>query len=147
MLRKKMLRDILQNKSQFLTIFLMVLIGVMVYVGIEAYMDGMISAGDKFYTEYNLQDLNVIGNSFSEKDLEDIKNLKNINNAERKLVINATDADDKDKSYLVSFIETNEISKFYVFEGEKFDSNKNGVWIDKFYAEKNNLNVGDTWPC
>lgn len=144
MLRKKMLRDILQNKSQFLTIFLMVLIGVMVYVGIEAYMDGMISAGDKFYTEYNLQDLNVIGNSFSEKDLEDIKNLKNINNAERKLVINATDADDKDKSYLVSFIETNEISKFYVFEGEKFDSNKNGVWIDKFYAEKNNLNVGDT---
>ena len=147
MLRKKMLRDILQNKSQFLTIFLMVLIGVMVYVGIEAYMDGMISAGDKFYTEYNLQDLNVIGNSFSEKDLEDIKNLKNINNAERKLVINATDADDKDKSYLVSFIETNEISKFYVFEGEKFDSNKNGVWIDKFYAEKNNLNVENTWPC
>lgn len=144
MLRKKMLRDILQNKSQFLTIFLMVLIGVMVYVGIEAYMDGMISAGDKFYAEYNLQDLNVIGNSFSEKDFEDIKNLKNINNAERKLVINATDADDKDKSYLVSFIETNEISKFYVFEGEKFDSNKNGVWIDKFYAEKNNLNVGDT---
>ena len=84
MLRKKMLRDILQNKSQFLTIFLMVLIGVMVYVGIEAYMDGMISAGDKFYTEYNLQDLNVIGNSFSEKDLEAIKTLKNINNAERK---------------------------------------------------------------
>ena len=144
MLRKKMLRDILQNKSQFLTIFLMVLIGVMVYVGIEAYMDGMISAGDKFYTEYNLQDLNVIGNGFSEKDLEDIKNLKNINNAERKLVINATDADDKDKSYLVSFIETNKISKFYVFEGEKFDSNKKGVWIDKFYADKNNLKVGDT---
>lgn len=144
MLRKKMLRDILQNKSQFLTIFLMVLIGVMVYVGIEAYMDGMISAGDKFYTEYNLQDLNVIGNGFSEKDLEDIKKLENINNAERKLVINATDADDKDKSYLVSFIETNEISKFYVFDGEKFDSNKKGVWIDKFYADKNNLKVGDT---
>lgn len=144
MLRKKMLRDILQNKSQFLTIFLMVLIGVMVYVGIEAYMDGMISAGDKFYTEYNLQDLNAIGNGFSEKDLEDIKKLENINNAERKLVINATDADDKDKSYLVSFIETNEISKFYVFDGEKFDSNKKGVWIDKFYADKNNLKVGDT---
>ena len=144
MLRKKMFRDILQNKSQFLTIFLMVLIGTMVYVGIEAYMDGMISAGDKFYTEYNLQDLNIIGNSFSEKDLEDIKNLKNVNDAERKLVINATDADDKDKSYLVSFIETNEISKFYVFEGEKFDSNKKGVWIDNFYAAKNNIKVGDT---
>ena len=41
MLKKKMFRDIKQNLSQFITIFLMVLIGVMVYVGIEAYMDGM----------------------------------------------------------------------------------------------------------
>ena len=37
MLKKKMWRDIFQNKSQFITIFLMVLIGVMVYTGIEAY--------------------------------------------------------------------------------------------------------------
>lgn len=54
MLKKKMIRDVLQNKSQFITIFLMVLIGVMVYVGIESYMDGMINAADKFYSENNL---------------------------------------------------------------------------------------------
>lgn len=48
MLKKKMFRDIKQNLSQFITIFLMVLIGVMVYVGIEAYMDGMTSAADNF---------------------------------------------------------------------------------------------------
>ena len=63
MLKKKMIRDVLQNKSQFITIFLMVLIGVMVYVGIESYMDGMINAADKFYSENNLQDLNVMGNN------------------------------------------------------------------------------------
>ena len=34
MLRKKMFRDMLENKSQFITIFLMVLIGIMVYTGI-----------------------------------------------------------------------------------------------------------------
>lgn len=38
MLKRKMLRDIKLNLSQFFTIFLMVLIGVMAYVGIEAYM-------------------------------------------------------------------------------------------------------------
>ena len=31
MLRKKMLRDIRKNVSQFITIFLMILIGVMAY--------------------------------------------------------------------------------------------------------------------
>lgn len=144
MLRKKMFRDILQNKSQFITIFLMVLIGVMVYVGIESYMDGMTNAADKFYFENNLQDLNVMGSNLTQDDLKTIKSLDNVKDAERKLVVTGIDGDDKDKTYLISFIESNNISKFYVVDGEKFDVSKKGVWIDNFYAEKNNLKVGDT---
>ena len=143
MLKKKMLRDIKQNLSQFITIFLMVLIGVMVYVGIEAYMDGMTSAADNFYKNNNIQDLNVMGN-LSDKDLDKIKSLDNVKDAEKKLVVNAIDKDDKDKTYLLSFIDSNNISKFHIMDGEKFDVNKKGAWVDNFYAEKNNLKVGDT---
>ena len=70
MLKKKMFRDIKQNLSQFITIFLMVLIGVMVYVGIEAYMDGMTSTANNFYEKCNLQDINILGKSFTEDDLK-----------------------------------------------------------------------------
>ena len=143
MLKKKMFRDIKQNLSQFITIFLMVLIGVMVYVGIEAYMDGMTSAADNFYKNNNIQDLNVMGN-LSNKDLDKIKSLDNVKDAEKKLVVNAIDKDDKDKTYLLSFIDSNNISKFHIMDGEKFDVNKKGAWVDNFYAEKNNLKVGDT---
>lgn len=143
MLKKKMFRDIKQNLSQFITIFLMVLIGVMVYVGIEAYMDGMTSAADNFYKNNNIQDLNVIGN-LSDKDLDKIKSLDNVKDAEKKLVVNAIDKDNKDKTYLLSFIDSNNISKFHIMDGEKFDVNKKGAWVDNFYAEKNNLKVGDT---
>lgn len=143
MLKKKMFRDIKQNLSQFITIFLMVLIGVMVYVGIEAYMDGMTSAADNFYKNNNIQDLNVMGN-LSDKDLDKIKSLDNVKYAEKKLVVNAIDKDDKDKTYLLSFIDSNNISKFHIMDGEKFDVNKKGAWVDNFYAEKNNLKVGDT---
>lgn len=143
MLKKKMFRDIKQNLSQFITIFLMVLIGVMVYVGIEAYMDGMTSAADNFYKNNNIQDLNVMGN-LSDKDLDKIKSLDNVKDAEKKLVVNAIDKDNKDKTYLLSFIDSNNISKFHVMDGEKFDVNKKGAWVDNFYAEKNNLKVGDT---
>ena len=55
MLNRKMFRDIKNNLSQFITIFLMVAIGVMAYSGIEAYMDGMSKTADKFYKENNLQ--------------------------------------------------------------------------------------------
>lgn len=143
MLKKKMFRDIKQNLSQFITIFLMVLIGVMVYVGIEAYMDGMTSAADNFYKNNNIQDLNVMGN-LSDKDLDKIKSLDNVKDAEKKLVVNAIDKDDKDKTYLLSFIDSNNISKFHIIDGEKFDVNKKGTWVDNFYAEKHNLKVGDT---
>lgn len=144
MLKHKMLRDILQNKSQFITIFLMILIGVMVYVGIESYMDGMTNAADKFYKENNVQDLNILGENFTSDDLDKVKSLDNVNDAERKLVVTGIDGDDKDKTYLISFIESNNISKFYVFDGEEFDVNKKGVWVDNFYAKENNLHVGDT---
>jgi putative ABC transport system permease protein len=121
----------------------MVLIGVMVYVGIEAYMDGMTSAADNFYKNNNIQDLNVMGN-LSDKDLDKIKSLDNVKDAEKKLVVNAIDKDNKDKTYLLSFIDSNNISKFHIMDGEKFDVNKKGAWVDNFYAEKNNLKVGDT---
>ena len=49
MLRKKMIRDIKNNLSQFITIFLMVFIGVLVYAGIASYMDGMVNSANKYY--------------------------------------------------------------------------------------------------
>ena len=61
MLNRKMFRDIMKNLSQFITIFLMILIGVITYSGIEAYMDGMTKTGENFYSNNNLQDLNILG--------------------------------------------------------------------------------------
>lgn len=142
MLNKKMFRDIRKNLSQFITIFLMIAIGIMAYSGISAYMDGMNETKDVFYSENNLQDLNVVGNNFTTKDLDTIKNLNNVNDAERKLVLTGTTNDEK--TLLLNFIETNNISKFYCLDGEKFDSNKKGVWLDNFYALENNIKVGDT---
>lgn len=142
MLKRKMFRDIKKNLSQFITIFLMVLIGIMAYSGIEAYMDGMTYTADKFYTENNLQDLNVIGTNFTKEDLEIIENINNVKYAERKLSVTGTT--DNDKTLLINFIESNNISKFYIIDGEEFDVNKSGVWLDEFYAKENNIQVGDT---
>ena len=142
-MKKKMIRDILKNKSQFITIFLMVAIGVMVYSGIEAYMDGMRDTANKFYEDYNLQDINVLGKGFTEKDLDNIKSTQNVNDAERKLELVMTDNEDENKSYLVSVIKSNNISKFYVKEGIRFDKDKKGIWLDYFFAKENEIKIGD----
>ena len=135
-----MFRDIKNNLSQFITIFLMIMIGVMAYSGIEAYMDGMTKSADKFYTENNLQDLNVMG-LLTREDLNNIKEINNVKDAELKLSITATT--NEDKTLLLNFVESNNISKFYIFEGEDF-KNGPGIWLDRFYALENDIKVGDT---
>ena len=142
MLIKKMIRDIKKNLSQFITIFLMVLIGVMAYSGIEAYMDGMKYTADTFYSENNLQDLNLAGYSFTEEDLAEIKNVPNVLDAERKISITALT--DDDRTLLLNIIESNNISKFYIIDGVEFDNDKSGIWLDEFYAKENNIKTGDT---
>ena len=143
-LKKKMFRDIKLNKSQFIAIFLMVFLGVLVYGGVRSYMDGMINTAEVFYRENNLEDLNVVGNNFSKDDLEKIKNMENVNDAERKLTITGTMEYKEDRFLQLNFIEENKISKFYVMDGEGFNVNKSGVWLDNFYAQNNDLKVGDT---
>lgn len=143
MLRRKMFRDIKQNLSQFITIFLMVFIGVTVYSGIRSYMDGMKVTADNFYEDNNLQDLNVIGTNFTLDDLEKIKSLDYVNNAERKLTVIGTMEYESDRTLQLNFIESNDISKFYVVNGDVFDFNKKGVWLDEYYANNNDLKVGD----
>lgn len=144
MLKRKMFRDIKTNMSQFITIFLMIFLGVMVYAGIRSYMDGMVKTADVFYTNNNLEDLVVIGNNFTDEAIEKIKNIKNVKNAERRLTVVGTMESEEDRTLEINFIESNEISKFYVAEGEEFNQEKSGVWLDEFYARNNNLKVGDT---
>lgn len=144
MLNKKMLRDIKFNLSQFITIFLMIFLGVMVYSGIRSYMDGMERSANKFYTECNLQDLNAIGANFSSEDLDKIKSFDHVNGAERKLVVSGTMESDEDRTLQINFIESNEICKFYVVNGEAFGKDKKGLWLDEYYANNNNISVGDT---
>ena len=144
MLKKKMIRDIKLNKSQFIAIFLMVFLGVFAYCGIRSYMGGMKESADKFYAECNLEDLTVIGENFTQDDLNKIKSIKNVKDAERKLTLKTTVDSHEEKTMELSFIESNNISKFYIIDGEEFDKEKAGIWLDNFYAEKNNIKVGDT---
>lgn len=142
MLKKKMIRDIKQNLSQFITIFLMVFIGVMAYSGIESYMTGMKQTADNFYGEYNLQDLNVMG-LLSKGNIDTIKQIKNVNDAEGKLNVSTVLEDNNDITISMNFIEENKISKFYIVEGKEFDANTKGTWVDNFFAQENNLKIGD----
>lgn len=142
-LSKKRLRDIRQNKMQFFNIFIMVFLGVFVFAGIHAYMDGMEISANNYYNNNNFQDIWLSGENFSNEDLEKVKNTENVKDAERMLTIN-TELDNKDDVTLdTNFIESNNIAKMYVVDGEEFSKDKKGIWFDSYLAKNLDLKVGD----
>ena len=144
-LNKKILRDIKQNKMQFFNVFIMIFLGVFVFAGVHSYMDGMQISGDNYYESNNLQDLWLTGENFNKEDLDKVKNIENVKNAERLLSIRTDLENEKEKDVQLEtiFIESNEISKMYIADGEEFSKEKDGVWFDSYLAKYLDLKVGD----
>ena len=143
MLRRKMLRDIRKNVSQFITIFLMILIGVMAYSGIESYMIGMRSSADRFYEKCNLQDLDAYG-TLNSADLAQIRGMDQVADAEGKFTILANIDTYPGHKAELNFISSNNICKIHIVDGEGYAPDKVGFWLDSYYAEKAGIHCGDT---
>ena len=180
MLFLKMLRDVRKNFSQFLMIFLMVLLGTAACSGIDGYIQGMQSAVDRFYENGKLQDLNIRG-VLSEEDLKKVSEFDGVQKAEGKLVakgqvLNILKAknepseqsqttvntgtnnsnqktetqknDGQNKEYEdykleLNLLHSNEIARFTVEQGEGFAASSDKIWIDAYFAKKNQLKVND----
>ena len=154
-LNKKILRDIWKNKAQFITIFIMVFLAVFAFAGVHGYMDGMKDSAKVYYENQNLEDLWVTSENITNDDLNKIKELDNVKDAERMLTINANVMDSErfinplnnekisDLVLECNFIETNKINKMYVLEGEEFSKEKSGVWLDYYIAKNIGINLGE----
>lgn len=70
MLKKKMLRDIKLNKAQYITIFLMLFLGIFIFTGIQSEWYGMRSTSDVYYKETNLADAWVMKDKITDADME-----------------------------------------------------------------------------
>lgn len=155
MLIRKMLRDIISNFTQFLTIFAMVTIAMAVYVGICAYGDGMKVSGDELYAEYNLADLWLSGSEFSESDMDKIKSVEGVKEAMRYMPLSMTGtveyADGRRESFSVPmegvFIDTSvktlSVNRFRVAEGKDYDPDADGLWLGRMFAEARDIHPGD----
>ena len=144
MLYRKMFRDIKNQKAQFIAIFLMIFLGVFIYAGMNSEWNGLKSYSETFYKETNLADVWLISDGFSKDEVEMLQKSDNITKAVRRAVIPAFDSGNKEKKVELYIIEEMGISDAKVIEGETFSPDKEGVWLDKSYAEENGIQVGDS---
>ena len=145
MLKRKLLRDLWQNRTQFISIFLMAFLGLFVFAGIDAESTGIGISTAQYYEETNLADNWVMGTSFSTEEVKRLEALPQITSVDRKLVLEgkAKVGDGEEPSMEFNFVESMNSSFPYIKEGEAFDVDKEGVWLEELFAKKWNLQVGD----
>jgi len=144
MLFKKMLRDISRHKAQFISIFLMAFLGVFVFAGVGGESVGLEVNSDNFYEDTNLADGWIYSGYINDLFLYQVDCLGATTQMERQVVVDSVADFDNDPDVTLHFVENNTISKFYLIEGKKLDINdRDGVWLDKSFADAKGLKVGD----
>lgn len=144
MLAKKMIRDILNNKAQFISIFLMAFLGVFVFVGISAESAGLEINSENYYEETNFADGWIYSPYLNDLFVEQVRLLGATTEMERQLVVDSVADFDNEPEITLHFVENNTLSKYYPIEGEELDINDgDGVWLDKYFADAKGLKVGD----
>ena len=140
-----MLRDFKDHKAQFLSIFLMALIGVFAFTGISGEVVGMVDVSNSYYENTNLADGWIYGEEISDDVFSDIKSMEEIKDAQREMVVDTVANYSSDPEITLHVVEGNQnISKFYLFKGKDFDPNdEEGIWIDKRFADGRKLDIGD----
>lgn len=145
MLFRKMLRDFSDHKAQFISIFLMALIGVFAFTGISGEVVGMVAVSNDYYEDTNLADGWIYGEDIDNDTFGDIKSMEQIKDAHREMVVDTIANYSSDPDITLHIVEGKQnISKFYLFKGKDFDENdREGIWIDKRFADGRRLDVGD----
>lgn len=145
MLKKKLIRDILSNKVQFVSIFLMAALSTYIFVGMASVWYGLEHARDEYYNKTNYADYiltSVAG--FSESDIDSIKQIDGVVDVSSRYTIEDCIAvNENNASLIVHVLDSNKLSKCVVIKGDEFDTYKDGIWLDYRYAKENDLTVGD----
>ena len=82
-LRKDFYREIKKSFSRFISIMLIVVLGVAFYSGIRSAMPAMKLTADRIYDEQGLMDIRVVGTlGLTADDLEKIREIEGVQNAE-----------------------------------------------------------------
>ena len=122
-LRKDLWTEIRKSRNRFVSIFLIVALGVAFFSGVRAAQPDMRMTGDAYFDKYHLMDLRVVSTlGFSEENIEAIRNVEGVEMAEPSYmadVLHDTESSQMVLQFLADSDQTNETS---VIEGRMPES-------------------------
>lgn len=144
MLFRKMLRETGKDWAQALSIFLLAFLAVAMFCTFEGNVLAQMKARTTFHEACNLADLWVYGEGFSQENLETVRDLDFVADAQLRMSVTGS-APDYDGAQVDMYLEReNLINQPYYIEGEVFHpEDTSGIWLTNTFAELRDIHVGD----
>ena len=141
---KDFFMEIRTTLNRFLSIFMIVALGVAFFAGLRATDPDMRLTADHYYDESNLMDIRVVSTmGLTEEDVEAISKVDGVDAVEPAFSTDVLCDTDRSEIVLKVMSLTEKLNLFTLIEG-RLPEKKNEVMVDAKFITSSNLKIGDT---
>ena len=145
MLTRKLFRTAWSYKAQFISMILMITLGVGMFLGFNMEWKTIEVDTGKFFAQTDYADFRLYAEKgFTEDDIEKIAAIEGVDAATRFLSVNLDIKGEKNKSLALDVSENFTVSTFVVTDGAAYHKSGVGFWLSDKFAAANGYAVGDT---
>ena len=144
MLIRKLFRTAWSYKAQFISMILMITLGMGMFLGFNMEWKTIEVDTLKFFEDTNYADYRLYSEKgFTRQDLDKIAAVSGVDKATRYMSVNLDIKGEKNKSLALDVSEDFNVSTFIVTDGAEYDENGNGFWLSDKFAAANGYKLGD----
>ncbi len=146
MLFKKLWRTMGLYRAQFISMIIMITLGVGIFVGFNMEWYSIEVNTSSFFEKTGYADYRIVfEKGCSEDELKKIQGLDGVDRAARYVSIAADVKERKDDAVSLSVTTDGKVSGFMLIDGDEYDAEStDGVWLSDKYAAANDFKVGDS---
>lgn len=145
MLFRKLLRTALSYKAQFISMIIMITLGVGIFLGFNMEWRTIEVDTSEFFEDSNYADFRLYSQEgFTKDELAAVAAIEGVDAATRFLSVDLDVEDAQNKALAVDVSEDFNVSTFVLMSGAEYDPEGEGVWLSDKYAEANGVVIGDT---
>lgn len=145
MLIRKLFRTAWSYKAQFISMIIMITLGMGIFLGFNMEWRTIEVDTGNFFHDTNYADYRLYSEKgFTSDDLQKIAAIDGVDKATRYLTVNLDIKGEKNKALALDVSEDFNVSTFLVTDGAGYDANSDGFWLSDKFAAANDYTVGDT---
>ncbi|MBR3290190.1 MAG: FtsX-like permease family protein, partial [Clostridia bacterium] len=145
MLFRKLLRTAWSYKAQFISMILMMTLGIGMFLGFNMEWKTIETDTSRFFADTKYADFRLYSESgFTKDDLDRIASIDGIDAATRYLSVNLDLKGGSKKALALDVSENYTVSTFTLTSGAVYDETGDGIWLSDKFAAANDVSIGDS---